>query len=536
MGLLSFIRRALSLSPRGVSEKDMLAGIFSPGRGHVSVDDALGHAPIWHGLNLITSYISKTELYIYKKGPNGRVRATEHPAYRLLCSRANGAMTAQQLRRAGTLHSLIYGNSYIHIKRDRYANPIALRLLEPCNVRFDEESEVYKVGETEISPWDMLHIRGLSRDGWCGIPVIEQLAAALKPGINARDFGASWYESGASMSGILQLPEGLPEQAQKNAMKDFADIMGKKTKHRVAILQDGAKFIPTSQNPVESQMIEAQLYDLLVCANVLNLPPHKLGHPSRTSYNSLESEEKAFINDSLDLWFCAWEDECNNKLLTEEQVMNGSHYCEFNRNQLLSQSKETRVRVAAQERLTGLTSTNRYLERENEQTIGPAGDVFWAPANMVPIDQVGLEAPKPEQAPANDTVQGPANDELRAEAMVMVIDRLQRLAKIEQTAVRKAAVKEDNFLEWLERFHGQQFERIVEALTPELRVFALVYGWPDAGLASMIASKVIERSRDELLSIAGRPRLEFAAAIEAFAGLGEEELRDIVIGIVGIAP
>jgi hypothetical protein len=75
----------------------------------------------------------------------------------------------------------------------------------------------------------------------------------------------------------------------------------------------------------DAQMLESRAFDAREIANVLGVPPHKLGDPSRTAYNSLESENQGYRDDTLGPWFAAWEQECDAKLLTEAEKEAETH-------------------------------------------------------------------------------------------------------------------------------------------------------------------------------------------------------------------
>jgi hypothetical protein len=70
-------------------------------------------------------------------------------------------------------------------------------------------------------------------------------------------------------------------------------------------------------------------YSVKDVANLFGVPPHKLGDSSRTAYNSLEAENQAYLDESLDPWLVKWEEECWDKLLTEEEKDADSHFVEF---------------------------------------------------------------------------------------------------------------------------------------------------------------------------------------------------------------
>src|SRR5688500_12068139 len=55
---------------------------------------ALTYPAFWRGVNLISRDVGKLPLIIYRREGEGKARATEHHAYRLLKRRPNSEMTA----------------------------------------------------------------------------------------------------------------------------------------------------------------------------------------------------------------------------------------------------------------------------------------------------------------------------------------------------------------------------------------------------------------------------------------------------------
>jgi HK97 family phage portal protein len=483
----------------------------------VTQKKALGHPPILRGVNLIASYMMKTGLHVYKrKNQDGRERDKTHPAYPLLRRKVNAYVGAGTFKRTLTYHAIFYGNGYAFIFRDGRGRPQELLILSPCEtypVQFGGKLwYVTTIGneQRKVPAEDVLHLKGLSFDGLVGHSIIEVMAEAFGLGISARDFAARFFGQGANASGILMIPGSLKRDAQKQVIKDFEQIAsGIKNQHRVGLLHEGAKWQPMTINPEQSQMLATQQFDLISVANVLGIPAYKLGHPSRTSYSSIEWEAQAFIDDGLDPWFFSWEEECNLKLLSEAEQVNETHYFEFNRDELLKSDKITRVRTAAVEKQWGLSNTNEYRRRENLDTIGPAGDVYWAPSNMVPIDQLGQDKAAAAQAPAPDKEQEPEDPtltedktQIRQATLAAVVDRLAHLMTVESEQLQRAAKREKDLSSWIEKFYRERIELYEEVLTPLVRIWAAASSQPDRMVslaAGELADKVIRRAKAQAL-------------------------------------
>lgn len=559
MGMFSWLFGQRSLENPNVSLNDPRAWeeTFGSKQTHAGVrvnhKTALGHAPLWRGVNLIAKTVGGLRPVVYKEEDVGRVKDKAHPAYQMLRWKANRFVTADTFITTLTYHAVFYGNGYALILRDRAGRlvPVSkgggLIILSPtetCPVQVKGEL-FYRTligGKKEYIPaQDVLHIKGLSYDGLEGHGVIEVLANSLAPGIAARDFAARFFKQGAAASGILMIPGELKKEAQREAMRDFEQIVsGAKNQHRVGVLQGDVKWQPLSIDPAKSQMEAMQRFDLLVVANALGLPPHKLAGGQTTSYASLEQENQAFLDESLKPWLNAWESELADKLLTDREREQGS-YIEFNLAALLKADLMTRYQVYAIGKQWGFLSTNMILAKENEPGIGPAGDVFWAPANMVPIDKLGVDIKPPEQVPDTPNPTG-IHDvaPVREAAFDGLVERLLHLAGVEAERIQRAAKSERNFCQWLGEYYVERLPRYQEVLKPLVRVWAAaIHQRDDAafvnGVAMELAAKVVEQTRGELLAAAGRCTQERLAEelASVAAKISAENLRGVVASVLG---
>lgn len=177
---------------------------------------ALGHAPFWRGINILSNMPTRTALHVYRDTPeHSHVRATNHSAYRLLRRRPNRWMSAATFKRTLTFHRLLYGNGFARIFRDGRGEPASLVPLDPSITKPEQAQGAlwYKINETDrLIADDVLHIKGLSHDGIEGLGVIHLLADALGLGLSARQFAARFFAQGAQAAGVLGV-DGLDPEA-----------------------------------------------------------------------------------------------------------------------------------------------------------------------------------------------------------------------------------------------------------------------------------------------------------------------------------
>lgn len=333
---------------------DALTGAVNSHAGvRVTPLRALGLSAVWRGVNLIAGDLGRHHFGVYRYLPGSDTAKTPdplHPAARVV-RKPNEWMTPFTFRQTLQAHALLHGNGFAYIQRSKLdGTPLALYPLDPQRtwpVRVN--GELWYVSESgepvpgkrrnarqwvKIAAPDILHIKGLGFDGLVGYPVVRILRETLGGAIAARDYGGRYYRNDASPGFVIQVPPGFTEKAVNNLRESWSRLHeGFQNAHKPAILRDGAVIAPFSKATArEAQMLESRSFDAREVANVLGVPPHKVGDPSRTAYNSLESENQGYKDDTLGRWFALWEQECDAKLLTEEQKSAESHCFRFDAN------------------------------------------------------------------------------------------------------------------------------------------------------------------------------------------------------------
>ena len=356
----------------------------------VNTKTALGHSPVWRAVNLISGDCGRLKMDVFRRlDPRGKERDKAHPAWWALARRPNPWQTPMGFRQFVTGQAVLGGNGYafiLRMGRDVVLVPLDNTQVE---VKIDEKTNLPKYHVTaegqrkEYDPTDILHIRGFSDDGGLtGMKLVDVLKNAIGPGIAARDFGSRYFKNSATPSMTIIFPHGV----ETDALNEFEDHLRKKhggvdNAHKFLLLNNGANVIERGHKAREAQLLELRRFDLLEVANAFGIPPSKLGSEINTSYASLEAEGQRYLDECLDHWLRAWEDECWLKLLTAEEQRADSHVIEFNRNQI--------VQIRFTERMQGYKtavegswmSPNDVLDKENMNPI-EGGDFYQRQLNM----------------------------------------------------------------------------------------------------------------------------------------------------------
>jgi HK97 family phage portal protein len=337
-----------SLENPGLSLSQALEGdeILGPAAGiepRVSQRTALTLSAIFRGISLVANTLAKMPLHLYERiDEQARRRALDHPAYHLVRRKPNEWMTAFAFKQLLQGHALLRGNGYAYIVRNGAAEPIELLPLLPTETYPVRENGrlwyVTLVGSElrKLPPQDVIHIRGLGYDGLMGYDVLSLARESLGLGLGAQKYASAFFRNGSRSSGLLMYPMKMRPEAVETLRRDWDRLQtGLANAHRVIVLQDGVKYQQLTIPPEEAQMIETRQHELREAGNWLGVPSHKLGDKEGQAYNSLEQENQSFLDDSIDPWAVAWEEELGDKLLSEREKQTDSHFFSFERKALV---------------------------------------------------------------------------------------------------------------------------------------------------------------------------------------------------------
>ena len=439
--------------------------VFQSGREstagvRVNHKSVIGYPAFWRGVNLLANGVSGLPVDVYKRSGDDREIDRAHPAQKLIKRQASPIQHARKFQKTLQGHSLVFGNGFAWIERDARMRPVALWIMDPQQmaVRYVDGELWYCTvidgGQVKFPGRDVLHLTGLSHDGICGYSALDTFNDALGLGIAAQQFGARFFGQGANMGGLLMVPGHFDEQKIRNTMAAWGQMSeGLQNSHKVALLQDGAKFIPTSVDPDKGQFNETRDYEVrAVVANILGVPPHLLGDATRTSHNSLESEAQSFLDHSLRPWLDTWEGELERKLLSEHEQESGDYFIEFNSEAAVRMEFEKKINGIYRQVEMGTLTVNESRKLLNLPAVGEDGDKRYHPANWVIVgEEPEPMTAQPPAAAEPDDDDDSTDDTLRAILHSNVTDSLQ----FEARKVVTAAKKEPNFCAWLEGFYDQ---------------------------------------------------------------------------------
>jgi HK97 family phage portal protein len=299
---------------------DAIGGPVASVGTRVNVASALGLAPVWSAVKLISEDVGQLPFKVYKDvGGGEKEEARSHRSWRMLHDRPNSFTTASRFWSTVTVHLLLYGNAFILKRRDETGMVAELWILKPSEMTvkwwpgLGEKTYVHSPSQVitggqqdrrrEYDDDEVLHIMGLSMDGLTGMSVIEQLRNPLGTAIARDEFEGEFYANGAVLSGLVEMDGSIKNELALQRFKDTfrALYIGRGKRHGFPVLEDGAKLKQVGSPMKDLEFVAAQNMTATQIAVMFNLPPNKLGGSSgdALTYATVEMNQTAIAIDAI---------------------------------------------------------------------------------------------------------------------------------------------------------------------------------------------------------------------------------------------
>jgi HK97 family phage portal protein len=363
----------------------------------VDPETAMTYGAVFASVRILSETIASLPLFVYERLETGKRRAAEHALYAVLHDMANPEMTAYDLREVMMTHVLLWGNAYAEIEINGAGQVAALWPLRPdkMTVKRGEDGALkyhYQLpasvggGVKVFAAWQILHLKGPSKDGVMGMSMIAAARESIGLGMRAEEFGARFFANDATPGLVMIHPEQLSDEAY-GRMKDSwnAAHQGAENSHRMAILEEGVKIERIGIAPGDAQYLETRKFQVTEVARIFRLPPHMLADLERATFSNIEHQGLEFVTYSLMPWLVRFEQRMALSLLLPGERK--KYYVKHLVEGLLRGDIKTRYEAYSIGRNGGWLCANDIRELEDMNAV-EGGDIYLVPLNMVPVESL----------------------------------------------------------------------------------------------------------------------------------------------------
>lgn len=348
-----------------------------PGQLPINSFTATRNTAVFRCLDIICGAIGKLPLYLMQDLPNGETSEVKsHPLYDILRHKPNNFQTAQQFKSYMQYQLLTEGNAYAVIVRTG-ARVVSLIPLESCKMQVKQTADwslSYKYirpdGSTlTYAPEDILHLRGLSRDGKCGLSRLHEAQTAIRLAMHAENAAINLFRNGMILGGAIKHPKKLNNVAHENLKSDLhSEHANSENAWKWIILEEGMDAMEFKGSSVSAQHLEQRKMQIEEIARMFGVPRPLLMMDDTSWGSGIEQLAILFVRFGLSEWFEVWEGAINTTLLTPKDRL--TMYADFDEKELLRGSMQDQATYYA-------------------KALGSGGQPAWMTANEV-RDDVGL--------------------------------------------------------------------------------------------------------------------------------------------------
>jgi HK97 family phage portal protein len=351
-------------------------------------------------VRVVSETLASLPLIIYKSLPDGsKIRATQHPLYRVLHDSPNQWQTSFEFIEMMQAHLELRGNAFAHIvpgPRGAIDQLIPLhpdlvqvyrlpsgRLKYQVRSRFTSEVDWYLADE-------IFHLRGLSSDGLVGLSPIAVQRETIGKGLGMQDYGGRFFANDGTPSSYLTLPGKFKDDAARLKFQDnWQKSRTGANRHKTPILEDGLDLKSIGVSNKDSQYLEATAATNIDICGIFRVQPHKIGILDRTTHSNIEQQNIEFTVDTMRPRAVRWERRANVDLVDPlNEVLGENYFAEFLIDGLMRGDMKSRFDAYHVARGDGFICPNDVARLENWNPIAAkdGGNTYWRPANMVPAD------------------------------------------------------------------------------------------------------------------------------------------------------
>ena len=355
---------------------------------------SLGFSAVFACVKAITDDLSTLPTAVYVREQSGHSKDYTHDQYNLISKKPSPLYNAIEYKRTLIANFLLWGNGYAKIHRGSNGRPTRYEILEPWKVEpfiFKSQSvgkvKLYKNYETGeiIDSDDMIHLADLSFDGVKGMSRISIARQGIALALNAEEFGNDYYKRGAFMSGYLTIAGNLSKGARESLQESFINsYAGRENAGTIGVLEEGLDFKPYeyAMPMADAEFLDSRKFQVVDVARFFNMPPHKIGHLDKSSFNNIEQQNDEYVINTLMPIAKLFEIEHDNKVFQDAS----KNFVKIELKGLLRGDIKARTEFYTKLIDRGVFSLNEVRQLEDMKSFD-GGDIRILPLNYVSVDE-----------------------------------------------------------------------------------------------------------------------------------------------------
>ena len=364
-------------------------------------DNADTVGTVYNCIRILSETIGKIPINVYSDVDGARPVDKTNYLYPLLHYQPNAWTNSNVFFSTMEYWRSLRGNSFARIYRDGAGKVTSLVPIPPSKVLKyaivnDELYYTVKIDndkEEVINASEILHFKGITKDGIWGISNIAALGlniSAQVQGITAID---SFYKNGAlSPRAMKSTVQGTNLKAMIEAQQEWrAKYSGAVNAGMMPILPPNTDLVDMSISIADAAIIDSLKYNTQQIGAMYGIPAWMLGILEATKFNSVETMQQEFKATTLAAIGRMYRQELEAKLLTTKQRIEGVSI-ELNWEALYEIDSTARINNLKTLASLGVVTPNQIAKLEG-WPLSPYGDEALVPGNYDTLKRIVERGP-----------------------------------------------------------------------------------------------------------------------------------------------
>ncbi|WP_308346322.1 phage portal protein [Priestia aryabhattai] len=377
--------------------------------------DKIKEATYYTCLRILADTVSKLPLKIYLETNNGIQKATDHYLYSMLKLRPNKNMSSSDFWKCVDTQRNDHGHSVVYINTLPNGKVEGLYPLDMNFVQIivddegiiDENGKVYYVyntGKRELifQSDEVLHFKGMTRDGIHGLSVREYLKTTLENLQYGSDYVNRYFKGGLTAKGLLQYTSDIEDNGVENMKKRFQNMAnGMKNVGSILPVPVGFTFTTINSTMADAQFIELNQFSVKQIAAAFGIKMHQLNDLTDATYSNISEQMEEFYRDTLQSILTMYEQELAYKLFNKAELKK-NYFFRFNVDSILRTDIKSRFEAYKVAIDGGFMKPQEARDKEDWSYVEEA-DQLIVNGTYVPLKKVGMHSENyQEQQPTNE--------------------------------------------------------------------------------------------------------------------------------------
>lgn len=382
----------------------VVPSVIGSANASFDISNASQISAVYTCINVLASTLSRMPLNVYSDEGEGRTVDKEDYRYPILHYLPNAWTSQQTFFSALEYWRNLRGNAFARIYRDAAGRVKSLVLIPPSRVTKyavinDELYYTIKEDdgtETNLNSTEILHFKGLTKDGIWGINPIEALRMNLSlsyQGIQTLD---NFYKNNAaSPKAIKSTISGTNQKALIEALNEFErKYAGAANAGKLIPLPPNTELIDMTLGMADAEFINTLRFNTQQIAALYGVPSWMVGEITQTKYSSVETTALEWKSTTLAGIGRMYRQELEAKLLTTAERLSGKSI-EFNWNSLVEVDATSRINNLKSLQSMGVITANDIAKLEGFP-VYDAGDIHVMPGNYLTTEEIAKKANTPK--------------------------------------------------------------------------------------------------------------------------------------------